>query len=165
MYRQIADNGTGRDGTRDGTAPGRRRDGWRNADNVRERDGEEDDCWLNDIDYCMAVCKSQFPTISVMQSCLSVCSRRAEPKQGPGVQIVNTDPFGKGQHWILVSTLHCDDGVIDIYDSAQGSYLRSSVVECLAKYIPTKTGDSLTFRFILCDNGPPRDVMSDDQSP
>ena len=71
--------------------------------------------------------------------------------QGPGVQIMNTDPFGKGQHWILVSTLHCDDGVIDIYDSAQGSYLRSSVVECLAKYIPTKTGDSLTFRFILCD--------------
>ena len=58
--------------------------------------------------------------------------------QGPGVQIVNTDPFGKGQHWILVSTLHRDDGVNDIYDSAQGSYLRSSVVECLAKYIPTK---------------------------
>jgi len=129
------------DGSRDGTAPGQRRDGWRNADNVRERaliNGEEEDGWLNDIDYCMAVCKSQFPTISGMQSCLSVCSRRAEPMQGPGVQIVNTDPFGKGQHWILVSTLHRDDGVNDIYDSAQGSYLRSSVVECLTKYILTK---------------------------
>ena len=55
-------------------------------------------------------------------------------------------------------TLRCDDGVTDIYDSAQGSCLRSSVVECLAKYIPTKTGDSLTFRFILCDNGTPGDV-------
>ena len=85
--------------------------------------------------------------------------------QGPGVQIVNTDPFGKGQHWMLVSTLHRDDGVNDIFDSVLGLYLRSSVVECLAKYIPTKNGDSLTFRFILCDNGTPRDVMSDGQSP
>ena len=77
--------------------------------------------------------------------------------QGPGVQIMNTDPFVKRSRFDpgIHITLH-DDGVNDIYDSAQGSYLRSSVVKCLAKYIPTKNGDSLTFRFILCDNGTPR---------
>ena len=104
---------------------------------VKDRDLIKDgDGWLNDIiiDFSMAILKLQFPAIDGLESCLEVGACRAPPVQGPALQIINTDPVGAGSHWILLSSLNCDEGRVQVFDSAGGSYLRLAALRSLAYF-------------------------------
>ena len=46
----------------------------------------------------------------------------------PTVQIFDTHPNDLGLHWICFSKFNCDDVVVNLYDSAGGTYI-SSVAE------------------------------------
>ena len=51
------------------------------------------------------------------------------------MQIVNTDPTGRGVHWILLSTVDCPPGVIRIYDSAQYNHISPEVEKVIAQLV------------------------------
>ena len=52
------------------------------------------------------------------KSCLDVVCLK-EPAAGPSaVQIINTDPVGSGSHWIIQSTVNCNDGDVEVLDNS-----------------------------------------------
>ncbi len=64
---------------------------------------------------------------------LEVGSRREPPAHKPAIQILNTDTVGMGSHWVVVSTHKCNNGDVDVFDSAGGSYLRLTCLRVVAK--------------------------------
>jgi hypothetical protein len=110
------------------------------------------DGWLNDIliDFSMAILQHQFPDMCGLHSCLEVGSCRAPPVGGPAVQIVNTDVVGRGSHWITLSSIECENGRVEIFDSAGGCYLRLPAIRAVATFFAPKT-EALILKFMSCD--------------
>ena len=112
--------------------------------------GSLDKGWLNDklIDACHAVLHQARPDLGGLQSCLLAVKPAFRPESNPFLQIINTDPE-VGTHWILLSTLDCPKGVINVYDSANCNSLSPSVQKSIAKLMQFK-GDIITIRFMKC---------------
>ena len=112
--------------------------------------GSLDKGWLNDklIDACHAVLHQARPDLGGLQSCLLAVKPAFRPEANPFLQIINTDPKVR-THWILLSSLDCPKGVINVYDSANCNSLSPSVQKSIAKLMQFK-GDSITVRFMKC---------------
>ena len=50
----------------------------------------------------------------------------------PIVQIFDTHPNDVGLHWICFSKFNCDDDVVNLYDSAGGTYISSAAEMAIA---------------------------------
>ncbi len=95
----------------------------------------------------MAVLHHQFGA-NGLKSCLEVGSLREPPAPKPALQILNTDPVGMGSHWILVSTYGCNDGDVDVFDSAGGTYLRLTCLRSVANFAKPVTSMALVLKFV-----------------
>ena len=51
------------------------------------------------------------------------------------VQIVDIHPNDVGMHWICFSKFNCDDDVVNLYDSAGGTYISSAAEICNCKHV------------------------------
>ena len=103
--------------------------------------------WLTDniIDYCSAILKKEYPEMYGLESVLEVGHMKVTPFKGPGIQIVNT-----GNHWLVVSTIGCQKGEIEVFDSAGSSILGDDVIRIIAKIMPP-IDDMITLNFVHCD--------------
>lgn len=104
-----------------------------NDDRLRLK-GSLDNGWLNDIiiDASQSVLRQQFPHEQGMQSVLYAAKPEFQPASGPFVQIVNTHPNDGGLHWVCFSNFNCDAGVVNLYDSAGGSYISAATEMAIA---------------------------------
>ena len=93
--------------------------------------------WLTDsiIDACMFLLRKQFPSIGGLQSCLLAQRPCFSSPILPMLQIINLDPQGGGSHWVLLSTINCNPGYVEIYDSVHGRRLSLHMEKCLAQLV------------------------------
>ena len=77
---------------------------------IRSPDG-----WLNDsiISAAQKLIVQQFPTMSGLQPTILAQIMAFQVHQGEFVQILHVE----GCHWCTVSTVGCDSGVVNVYDS------------------------------------------------
>ena len=117
-----------------------------NSEDSKRLDSTYDNGWLSDkiIDAAHALLRQEFPTIGGMQSCLLASGPTFRPEVMPFVQIVNTHPTGRGNHWILLSTINCPPLTIDVYDSMNSEWLSTDSERSIAKLMRIP----LTERFI-----------------
>ena len=81
--------------------------------------------WLNDLHVCMAqvLIKTQFPSINGLVSPL-LQLRNSLADTGNSLQIIHI----RAQHWALVSTLGCQAGEVNLYDSLYTSVSTDTAV-------------------------------------
>ena len=71
--------------------------------------------WVDDqlITACQNILKGQHPAIGSLQPAMLASELAMEPQGGEFVQIVNLNE----NHWITLSTVGCQPGHINVYDS------------------------------------------------
>ena len=110
--------------------------------------------WLTScaIDAVHAILTHQFPLQGGLQPCIYAARPCFRPTTHPIVQIINTQPSGRGVHWICLSTHGCEPGSINVYDSAKNNHLSSDVERCSAQLVEMPQDmDSIKVYFIDCD--------------
>ena len=83
--------------------------------NVSDRRLITDPCvWLNGtlIDAAMDIIQSQFPSLQGLQSCVLAVQCDFKRHSGPFIQIINRSPRSGGTHWLTVTNIGCDEGLI-----------------------------------------------------
>ena len=112
---------------------------FRNKDEVLLPSG-----WLSDsvIAAAQLLILQQFPHMSGLQTPVLQQSLAFQVHSGEFVQIVNI----RNNHWCVISTVGCDEGVVNVYDSMYAS-LTSSTVRIIASLMYSSTSQ-LTIRMM-----------------
>ena len=100
--------------------------------------------WINDklINCGMELLKLRYPHIKGLQDCTLSDTLNFEPIDGEFVQILNCDR----KHWICVSTVGCQPGKVNVFDSMRIGEIPLSTKEAIASLLgTTRKSISLTF--------------------
>ncbi len=100
--------------------------------------------WLNDniINASQLLLKAAYPLIGGLQNTILAETLAFDVQRGLFVQVLNVS----GAHWITVSNVHCETGVVSIYDSIPSGYIPSRTKEQIAAMLFTKA-PTITFKF------------------
>jgi hypothetical protein len=92
--------------------------------------------WLSEliIDSAMELILKDrsLENIGTYQSCGCARDPSFRKQVGPWSVIINTDPAGRGDHWVLCSSVHADQDHIHLFDSAPGGKFSMSVKMAIA---------------------------------
>ena len=123
----------------------------------REREritGDKDNGWLNDVilDNAMSLINSEFPHLKGLQSVhrANVLKFKRCDSASSVLQIMNTELTGTGEHWVLVSTVNCKPGYVNIYDSCNSCYINDQMKKAIANLLKMK-GDIIVVEYMYSD--------------